>query len=95
MGCGLPTLPLGVQLHTWAATASHGTSIGLKGAIHAAKVLAGIGLDMMTDPALRSAARADLERRTQGQTYRSPLPDELRRPLGTPEHLLAGDTVTR
>lgn len=93
MGCGVPTLPLGVQLHTWAATASHGTSIGLKGAVHAAKVLAGMGLDVMTDPALRSAARADLERRTQGQAYRSPLPDELRRPLGTPEHLLAGDTV--
>ena len=47
-----------------------------------------MGLDLMTDPALRQAARADLERRTEGQTYLSPLPDELRRPLGTPDYLL-------
>jgi aminobenzoyl-glutamate utilization protein B len=77
-------------MHTWAATACHGTSIGLKGAIHAAKVLAGMGLDVMTDPALRAAARADLEQRTEGRPYLSPLPDDLRRPLGTPDYLLAG-----
>ena len=87
IGCGVPTVPQGVQMHTWAATACHGTSIGLKGAVHAARVLAGLGLDLITDPALREAARADFERRTEGQLYRSPLPDELRRPLGTPDYL--------
>ncbi|MFL5805034.1 MAG: hypothetical protein ACJ8CR_25235 [Roseiflexaceae bacterium] len=90
MGCSLPTVPQGVSMHTWAATACHGTSIGLKGAVHAAKVLAGMGLDVMTDPALRAAARADLEQRTLGRPYLSPLPDDLRRPLGTPDYLLAG-----
>jgi aminobenzoyl-glutamate utilization protein B len=87
IGCGVPTVPQGVQMHTWAATACHGTTIGLKGAVHAARVLTGMALDLVTDPDLREAARADFERRTEGQTYRSPLPDELRRPLGTPDYL--------
>ena len=30
----MPTVPLEVGLHTWAATACHGTSIGLKGALY-------------------------------------------------------------
>jgi aminobenzoyl-glutamate utilization protein B len=87
MGCSVPTLPEGIALHTWAATASHGTSIGLKGAVLAAKTLAGMGLELMIDPELRKAARADFERRIEGQTYKSPLPDDIRRPIGTPEHL--------
>jgi hypothetical protein len=30
MGLSMPTLPIGISLHTWAATASHGMQIGLK-----------------------------------------------------------------
>jgi aminobenzoyl-glutamate utilization protein B len=89
MGFGAPTVPVGVAMHTWAATASHGTSIGLKGAVYAARALAGMGLDLVTDAGLREAARADLERRTQGSTYLSPLPPERKHPLGTPPELLA------
>lgn len=87
MGCGMPTTPLGVSVHTWAATASHGTSIGRKGAIHAASVLAATGLDILTDPALRQAARADFERRVSEHPYVSPLPPEMQRPLGLPDWL--------
>jgi aminobenzoyl-glutamate utilization protein B len=93
MGCGMPTVPLGVGLHTWAATACHGTSIGLKGAIFAARVLAAMGVDILTDAALRQAARADFERRTSGKPYSSPLGPEMERPLEIPEWVLqaAGD----
>lgn len=87
MGCSIPTVPLGVGMHTWAATAAHGTSIGLKGALHAAKALAGLGLDLALDANLRGAARADLERRVGGKPYQSPLDPELQHPLGTPEFL--------
>ncbi|HLI07608.1 MAG TPA: amidohydrolase [Ktedonobacteraceae bacterium] len=87
MGCGMPTMPLGVAVHTWAATASHGTTIGLKGAINAARVLAATGLDILTDPALRQAARADFERRVSKHPYVSPLPPELQRPVGLPDWL--------
>jgi aminobenzoyl-glutamate utilization protein B len=87
MGCGMPTMPLGVSVHTWAATASHGTSIGIKGAIHAARVLAATGLDILTDSELRQAARTDFERRTSDHPYVSPLPPEMQRPLGLPNWL--------
>ncbi|HJT57103.1 MAG TPA: peptidase dimerization domain-containing protein, partial [Ktedonobacteraceae bacterium] len=85
MGCGMPTMPLGVAVHTWAATACHGMSIGLKGALQAARALALTGLDVMTDAELRGAARADFERRVSGHPYVSPLPPELKRPVGIPE----------
>jgi aminobenzoyl-glutamate utilization protein B len=82
MGCGMPTMPLGVAVHTWAATASHGMSIGLKGAIYAARALAWTGLDILTDAELRQAARVDFERRTREHPYVSPLAPEMKVPLG-------------
>jgi len=87
MGCGMPTMPLGVAVHTWAATACHGMSIGFKGALQAARVLAWTGLDVLTDAGLRQDALADFERRVSGRPYVSPLPPELKRPVGLPEWL--------
>src|SRR5260221_3140290 len=88
MGCGMPTVPLELGLHPWAATACHGTSIGLKGAMHAARVLAASGVDILTDADLRQAARADFERRTKGKPYVSPLGPEMDRPLEIPDWVL-------
>jgi aminobenzoyl-glutamate utilization protein B len=85
MGCGMPTVPLEIEMHTWPATACHGTSIGVKGAIYAARVLAATGLDILTDVELRKAARADFEQRISGKPYVSPLPPELKHPVGLPE----------
>jgi aminobenzoyl-glutamate utilization protein B len=87
MGCGMPTMPIEVNVHTWAATACHGMSIGLKGAIQAARVLTWTGIDIMTDAELRQAARADFERRVGGQPYVSPLSPEMKHPLGLPTWL--------
>lgn len=88
MGCGMPTVPLEVGLHTWAATACHGTSIGVKGAIAAARVLTATGVEILTDADLRQAARADFERRTQGKPYVSPLGPEMEHPLEIPDWVL-------
>jgi aminobenzoyl-glutamate utilization protein B len=88
MGCALPTVPLNVGLHTWAATACHGTSIGLKGMLHAARVLAASGIDILVDPALRQAARADFLHRTSGSSYVSPLGPEMQHPLELPAWVL-------
>jgi aminobenzoyl-glutamate utilization protein B len=93
MGCGMPTMPLGVSVHTWAATACHGTSIGLKGALHAARVLAWTGLDLMTDAELRKAAHADFEQRVMNSPYTSPLSPEMKRPLELPDWV-AEDALT-
>ena len=42
--------PIGVAPHTWQATASAGSTIGEKGALYAAKVLAGTSYDLFTQP---------------------------------------------
>jgi aminobenzoyl-glutamate utilization protein B len=87
MGIGMATMPLDISLHTWPVTACGGMSIGLKGTLAAAKVLALTALDVLTDAELRAAARADFDKRTQGLTYTSPLPDEQKHPLELPDWL--------
>jgi aminobenzoyl-glutamate utilization protein B len=93
MGSNLPTMPLGVTVHTWAATASHGTSIGRKGAIQAARLLVATGLDVLTDADLRQAARADFERRTRERSYTPQLAPEMQHPLELPEWMLTGPVL--
>jgi len=88
---GWVTMPLGVGLHTWPVTACGGMSIGDKASIATARVMAGVGYDLMTDPALRAAARADFDRRRGGRPYVSPLAPDRLRPEGIPEHLLLRD----
>lgn len=45
-------LPKGVSLHHWACTACAGSSVGNKGMLYAAKVLAQCGYDLIADEAL-------------------------------------------
>jgi aminobenzoyl-glutamate utilization protein B len=47
----LATMPIGVGLHTWPVTACGGMSIGDKGSIYSAVVMAGVGYDLMTNTA--------------------------------------------
>jgi len=89
MGFAMPTMPLGVSLHTWAVTACGGMSIGVKGALAATEVLTRMALDLLTDEELRAAARADLDRRRGDYRYVSPLPPEQRHPIDLPEWVLA------
>ena len=65
----MPTLPLGVRLHTWSVTACGGLSIGLRGAMTAAAVMTATGYDLLTDTTLREAARADFEKRKGDVKY--------------------------
>lgn len=82
MGVTMPTMPEGGSLHTWLATASHGMSIGHKGAIQVAHVLAALGAEILTDPELRSAAMADFRKRVGEDPYRAVYPDDV---TGLPE----------
>lgn len=88
MGIAMPTMPLGVPLHTWPVTACAGTSIGLKGAHGATDVLTRMALDLLTDDQLRAQARADLDRRRGGYHYVSPLPPDQRHPIDLPDWLI-------
>ena len=64
---GWPSFPLGVSLHTWPVTACGGMSIGDKASLASARILAGAGYDLMTQPKLLEAARADFRKR-RGET---------------------------
>lgn len=76
-----PTLPLNVGLHTWPVTACGGMSIGDKGSLKTAQILAGCGYDLMTDAELRSAAMADFRERIGGRPFVSPLPADRTEPF--------------
>lgn len=82
MGVVMPTVPLGVSMHTWAVTACGGMSIGLKAALAVTDVLTRTALDVFADAELRAAARADFERRTEGVEYVSPIPEGQAGPRG-------------
>ncbi len=66
------------------ATSSHGTSIGTKGAVAAAKVLALTGMDILTDAELRKEMKADFDQRTEGFVYKSPINETIKEPVGLP-----------
>ena len=89
VAAAVPTLNLnmacaciGNVAHTWQMTAQAASSIGHKGMINAAKVLALSSVRTMEKPDLITEARAELEKRNGGR-YVCPLPDEVKPPLDT------------
>ena len=55
------TWPFGCVAHLWQVTVFSGHTIGEKGALYAAKVMAGTAYDLLTDPAKVSAVKAAFE----------------------------------
>ena len=62
-GMSAATWVPGTSAHSWQAVAAGGTTIGDKGMIVAAKTLAMTAVDLVLDPGLREAARAEFEAR--------------------------------
>lgn len=71
MGLAVACWPSGFAPHTWAATACNGMSIGQKGMMRAAEVLALIGLDLIADAEFLAAAKSEFLERTGGKKYKS------------------------
>jgi aminobenzoyl-glutamate utilization protein B len=65
----------GAAGHSWGAVATSGMSIGHKGMLHAAKVMAVAAMDLWLDPTHLQKARAEFERATADHPYVSPLPE--------------------
>ena len=72
-------MPLGVQLHTWQAVASCGSSIGHRAMLCAAAVLGLTVVDLIAQPGKVRMAREEFARSTSGK-YECPLPDDVRPP---------------
>ena len=71
----------GIPLHSWQSTACTGMSIGRKGMVLAAKVLALTAMDLYADPTQLTAVRAAFDKRRAGFTYESRLPKNAKPPL--------------
>lgn len=73
--------PLGIANHSWQATASTGSSIGMKGMIFAAKVIASTILDLLSDDGtIIKKAKNEFDKSRKGQKYRCPIPETVSPP---------------
>ncbi len=69
------TAPIGAPWHAWPVVACGGMSIGHKGMLYAAKVMAATMVDLYGNPAALAGLRQEFEEKTQGIVYVSYLPD--------------------
>lgn len=72
--------PHGTQVHTWQATASFGTSIGMKGMHYAAIAMAGAALDSLLDPSIIEKAKDEFAIQSGGYKYKCGIPNEVSPP---------------
>lgn len=71
----------GTPGHSWQAVACGGTTIGKKGMMLAARVLAANAWDLYQDPKVLNAAKAEFRRRLAGRTYKPLLEKDQAPPL--------------
>ena len=62
--------------HSWQNVSCGASPIGDKGSIYASKVLACTAADLFKDPSIIDAAKAELEKRLDGQSYTCPIPPD-------------------
>lgn len=93
MGTFMPTIPENIGVHTWMATSSHGTSIGVKGAVNGAKIMTATGWDLLTDEKLLTEVQAEFKKRTEGFIYKSSLPDFIKEPVLLPENMKKHESI--
>jgi aminobenzoyl-glutamate utilization protein B len=74
---GTATWALGIPAHSWGITATGAMSIGHKGMLYAAKAMALVGYDLLTEPSHLERAKAEFSKVTDGQPYKTPLPEGL------------------
>lgn len=72
---------IGTPFHSWQMVAQGKSPAAHKGMVHAAKVMAAVGQQALSDPALIADAKRDLARRTAATPYVCPLPRETMPPL--------------
>ncbi|MCJ7623363.1 MAG: amidohydrolase [Anaerolineaceae bacterium] len=63
--------------HSWGIVATSGMSIGHKGMMHAAKIMALAAVDCYTDPIHLEKARAEFEKATKERPYNCPIPEHV------------------
>ena len=70
--------------HSWGIVATAGMSIGHKGMLHAAKIMALSAMDLYSDPRHIQAARAEFEKELAAHPYLNPIPAQINPPRVLP-----------
>lgn len=81
---GTTCWPTGCPGHDWGCVASAGMSIGHKGMLHAAKIMALTAVELLTDPDHLIKIRQEFESQTKGKPYVPPIPDDVKPPRYEP-----------
>ena len=80
--------PQGVQLHSWQATASFGSTIGMKGMHYSAKIMALSAYELLLDTnGILEKAKEEFAASTKGVGYKVGIPADVKPPVPK------GDTV--
>lgn len=74
--------PVGVQLHSWQATASFGYAIGMKGMHLAAKTMALSAFDLLKNKDVVEKAKEEFRLSTAGKRYEAGIPEDTMPPIG-------------
>ena len=77
-------IPTGCPGHSWGGVAAYGMSIGHKGMMHAAKIMAAAAVELYLDPDHLVAIRKEFDQNTQGKPYVSPIPEHVPPPRFEP-----------
>ena len=78
----MATMPAGTAMHSWQEVAVGKSSLAHKGMLQAGKVIAGAAMDLLMDPDRVKAAKAEMDRRTGGKAFESPIPADVKPPMG-------------
>ncbi|MEI2296832.1 M20 family metallopeptidase [Ensifer sp. MJa1] len=80
------TYAIGTPGHSWQLVAQGKLPAAHKGMEHAAKVMASTALELILDPALIAAAKADHAARLEGTPFVNPIPDDVDPPIPGGNH---------
>ncbi|MFX0065755.1 MAG: M20 family metallopeptidase [Candidatus Hermodarchaeota archaeon] len=72
---------IGTPGHSWQSVAHAGMSIGHKGMLNAAKILALAAIELMQKPELREKARKEFEEKIKKTPYECSIPDDAKPPI--------------
>lgn len=76
----IATANLGAPGHSWQIVSSSGGSIGLKGMVYAAKILAATGVRLAENPDLVKKAKEEFDAMMAGESYICPIPEGMEIP---------------
>lgn len=71
------TYNLAAPGHSWQVTACSGMSIGMKGMLYGAKVMAASAMKLVNEPKLLEEAKEEFKKQMNGRTYKCPIPKEI------------------